>query len=58
MSTPKQGNARVYALTQREADAGTSQVVAGQISIAHTFAYTLIDSGALLLSCLLYLLRS
>ena len=42
----KQGNARVYALTQGEADAGTSQVVAGQISIAHTSAYALIDSGA------------
>ena len=44
-STLKQGNARVYALT-READAGTSQEVAGQISIAHTSAYILIDSGA------------
>ena len=29
-STLKQGNARVYALTQGEADVGTSQVVAGQ----------------------------
>ena len=26
---------------------GTSQVVVGQISIAHTFTYALIDSGAL-----------
>ena len=46
-STPKQGNARVYALTQGEANAGTFQVVVGQIFIAHTSAYTLIDSGAL-----------
>ena len=44
--TLKQGNARVYALTQGEADVGTSQVVAGRISIAHTSTYTLIDSGA------------
>ena len=33
-------------MTQGEVDAGTSQVVAGQISIAHTSAYTLIDFGA------------
>ena len=37
----------MYALTQGEAEAGTSQVVAGQISIAHTSGYTLIDFGAL-----------
>ena len=36
----------MYALTQGEAKAGTSKVVAGQISIAHTSAYTLIDFGA------------
>ena len=36
----------VHALTQGEAKAGTSQVVAGQIAIAHTLAYTLIDSRA------------
>ena len=45
-STPKWGNAKVYALTQGEADAGTLQVVASQISIAHTSVCTLIDSGA------------
>ena len=44
--TLKQGNARVYALTQGEADIGTSQVVESQISIAHTSVYALIDSGA------------
>ena len=33
-------------MTQGEAETGTSKVVAGQISIAHTSAYTLIDSGA------------
>ena len=37
---------RVYALTQGEVEADTSQVVAGQISVAHTSAYALIDSGA------------
>ena len=42
----KQGNARVYALTQGEVEASTSKVVAGQISIAHTSTYTFIDSGA------------
>ena len=42
----KQGNAKVYALTQGEAEAGTSKVVAGQISIAYTSAYTSIDSRA------------
>ena len=42
----KQGNARVYTLTQEEAEASTSQVVAGQITIAHTSTFTLIDSGA------------
>ena len=41
-----QGNVVVYALTQRKAEAGTSKVVAGQISIAHTSPYTLIDFGA------------
>ena len=41
----KQGNARVPALMQGEAEAGTSKVVASQISIAHTSTYTLIDSG-------------
>ena len=34
-------------MTQGEANAGTSQVVAGHISIAHTSVYALIDSGAL-----------
>ena len=34
------------ALTQGEAEAGTSKVVVGQISIVHTLAYTLIDSKA------------
>ena len=33
----------MYALIQGEAEAGTSKVVPGQISIAHTSAYTLID---------------
>ena len=33
-------------MTQGKAEAGTSQVVASQISIAHISAYTLIDSGA------------
>ena len=46
-STLKQGNGSVSILTQGEADASTFQVVAGQISIAHTSAYALIDSGAL-----------
>ena len=36
----------MYALTQGEAEASTSKVVAGQISIVHTSAYTLIDFGA------------
>ena len=31
---------------QREDEASTSKVVAGQISIVHTLAYTLIDSKA------------
>ena len=34
-------------LTQGEAEAGTSKEGAGQISIAHTSAYTLIESKAL-----------
>ena len=42
----KQGNERVYALTQGEVVAGTSQVVADQIFIAHTSVYTLINSRA------------
>ena len=46
-SNLKQGNARVYGLTQGEVEASTSQVLVGQISIAHTSAYTLIDSGVL-----------
>ena len=37
---------RVYALTQGEADAGTSWVVASHISIVYTSVYTLIDSRA------------
>ena len=44
-STPKQGNAGGCALTQGEAELSTSQVVAIQISIAYTSAYTLINSG-------------
>ena len=36
----------MYALSQGEAKAGTSKVVASQISIVHISAYTLIDSGA------------
>ena len=32
-------------MIQGEADAGTSQVVAGEISIAHTSIHALIDSG-------------
>ena len=35
----------MYALTQGEAKTGTSKVVVGQISVAYTSAYTLIDSG-------------
>ena len=31
---------------QEEAEAGTSKVMVGQISIAHTSAYILIDSRA------------
>ena len=42
----KQGNARVYASTQGEVEAGTSKVVASRISIPYTSAYTFIDSGA------------
>ena len=45
-SDQKQGNARVYALTQGEVEAGTSKIVAGQICIAHTLIYTLIYSEA------------
>ena len=45
-STPKQGNTRDGVLAQRDADSGTSQVVAGQISIVHTSACTLINFGA------------
>ena len=48
---PKQGksgqkpsNTRLYPLTQEEVEAGTSKVVAGQISIPYTSVYTLIDS--------------
>ena len=33
-------------MTQEEAEVGTSRMVAGQISITHTSAYTLIDSRA------------
>ena len=36
----------MYALMQGEVATSTSKVVAGQISIARTSAYTLIDSGA------------
>ena len=36
----------MYALTQVEDKAGTCQVVASQISIAHTSVYTLIDFEA------------
>ena len=36
----------MFALAQGKAKADTSQVVASQISIAHTLAYTLIDSRA------------
>ena len=36
----------MYALTQGEAEAGTSNVMTGQISIAHTSTYTLINSRA------------
>ena len=36
----------MYALTQGEAKASIAKVVASQISIAHTSAYTLIDFGA------------
>ena len=46
-STTEQGNVRVSGLTQGEVDACTSQVVAGQISIAHISVYALIDSGTL-----------
>ena len=42
----KQAKATVYALMQREVEAGTFKVVAGQISIVRISAYTLIDSGA------------
>ena len=36
----------MYTLTQREAEPRTSNVVAGQISIAYTSTFTLIDSGS------------
>ncbi|KAL5541376.1 hypothetical protein UlMin_042467 [Ulmus minor] len=39
-------NARIFTLTQDEVNAGSSNVVTGQISIAGSYAYTLIDSGA------------
>ncbi|KAL5563846.1 hypothetical protein UlMin_033593 [Ulmus minor] len=39
-------NARVFTLTQDEVNAGSSNVVTGQLSIAGSYAYTLIDSGA------------
>ena len=43
---PKQGNAGDCALTQGEAKFGTSQVVAGQIFIAHNSVCTSINSKA------------
>ncbi|KAL5578529.1 hypothetical protein UlMin_020228 [Ulmus minor] len=39
-------NARIFTLTQDEVNAGSSNVVTGQLSIAGSYAYTLIDSGA------------
>ncbi|KAL5537606.1 hypothetical protein UlMin_045704 [Ulmus minor] len=39
-------NARVFTLTQDEVNAGSSNVVTGQLSISGSYAYTLIDSGA------------
>ena len=36
----------MYAFTQVEVETGTSTIVAGQISIAHTLAYILINSSA------------
>ncbi|KAL5567050.1 hypothetical protein UlMin_030214 [Ulmus minor] len=41
-----QSNARIFSITKEEAEAGSSTVVAGQLSIAGTPAYALIDSGA------------
>ncbi|KAL5575240.1 hypothetical protein UlMin_016939 [Ulmus minor] len=41
-----QPNARIFSITKEEAEAGSSTVVAGQLSIAGTPAYALIDSGA------------
>ncbi|KAL5545590.1 hypothetical protein UlMin_005277 [Ulmus minor] len=39
-------NARIFTLTQDEVNDGSSNVVTGQLSIAGSYAYTLIDSGA------------
>ena len=38
--------ARIYAYTKRDAEAGTSHVVTGQISIATYDVISLFDSGA------------
>ena len=57
-SGQKKSNARVYALTQGEAEVGTSKVVASQISITHTSAYTLMTLERHIRLCLQLLLRN
>ena len=39
-------NARIYAYTRDDVEAGTSKVVTGQLSIANKCATVLFDSGA------------
>ena len=46
MDVKPRANARVYALSEGEVEAGPSTVVTGQLPIANILAYTLIDSGA------------
>ena len=38
--------ARIYAYTKGDAEAGTSNVVTGQLTVANSNAYILFDSGA------------
>ena len=46
LEAPLETTAQVYAFTKDDADAGTSNVVTGQLSVATQNAYVLFDSGA------------
>lgn len=46
IEAPSQTNARLLAYTKNDAEAGTSRVVTGQLTIAQHLVYALFDSGA------------